>query len=42
MNVDKPNDKPTTVKNYDVETWQARTTKEVDSERERKRHEDNG
>ena len=38
----KQNDKSTKVKNYDVEVWHACATKAVDSERERKRHEDKG
>ena len=38
----KQNDNATKVKNYDTEVWHAHATKEVDSERERKRHKDNG
>ena len=42
VNVVKQYDKLTTVKNYDTEAWYAHATKAVDSERERKRYNDNG
>ena len=38
----KQNNNATKVKNYDTEVWHVHATKAVDSEREKKRHEDYG